>query len=236
VVSLPVEPAYILLYIGNEPSNLNSAWRDDIISLSSSNDPVPANFRCEGGCLNLITILGIALGLAMDAFAVSIAVGSRLTRLEPRPVFRLSFHFGLFQFMMPIIGWFVGNQIARYIQHYDHWLAFLLLTYIGAKMIWESWKHDGSQKSITDPTRKWSLIILSIATSIDALAVGLSMALLKVDILVPSVIIGIVAAAMTLIGMVFGRQLGARFGKKMEFVGGLILIAIGIRIVIGHMG
>jgi putative Mn2+ efflux pump MntP len=186
--------------------------------------------------MSLITILGLALGLAMDAFAVSIAVGSRLNRLAARPLFRLSFHFGLFQFMMPIIGWFVGSQIARYIQHYDHWLAFLLLAYIGGKMIWESLKHDENRESLTDPTRKWSLIMLSVATSIDALVVGFSMALLDVAILFPSVIIGIVAAAMTAVGMVFGSKLGARFGKKMELVGGLILIAIGVNIVLGHLG
>lgn len=186
--------------------------------------------------MSFITILGLALGLAMDAFAVSIAVGSRLDRIAPRPLFRLSFHFGLFQFMMPIIGWFVGSQIARYIRHYDHWLAFLLPAYIGIKMIRESRKHDEKRESLTDLTSKWSLIILSVATSIDALAIGFSMALLNVAILFPSVIIGIVAAAMTAVGMVFGRKLGARFGKKMEFVGGLILIAIGISIVVGHLG
>jgi len=138
--------------------------------------------------------------------------------------------------MMPIIGWFVGSQIARYIQPYDHWLAFLLLAYIGIKMIWESWKRREERESLTDPTRKWSLIMLSVATSIDALAVGLSMALLKVAILFPSVIIGIVAAGMTAAGVVFGRKLGARFGRKMEFVGGVILIAIGINIVVRHLG
>jgi manganese efflux pump family protein len=219
--------------------NLNSALLITAIHLSSQ-DVIRSARELDAICrrdllMNFITILGLALGLAMDAFAVAIAVGSRLDRLAPRPIFRLSFHFGLFQFMMPIIGWFVGSQIARYIQHYDHWLAFLLLAYIGSKMIWESWKHDEQKESLTDPTRRWSLIILSVATSIDALAVGLSMALINVAILFPSVIIGIVAAAMTALGMVFGRKLGARFGKKMEFIGGLILIAIGINIVAGHL-
>ncbi len=185
--------------------------------------------------MNLLTILGLALALAMDAFAVSIAVGSRLERLTARRLFRLSFHFGLFQFLMPIIGWLVGSQVARYIQHYDHWIAFILLAYIGIKMIRESWRHDGAEKAMSDPTRKLSLIMLSIATSLDALAVGLSMAFLKVSILYPSVIIGIVAAAMTAVGMLFGRTLGARFGKRMELLGGLILIAIGINIVVGHL-
>jgi putative Mn2+ efflux pump MntP len=186
--------------------------------------------------MNFITILGIAFGLAMDAFAVSIAVGSRLERLTLRRLFRLSFHFGLFQFLMPIIGWFAGLAIARAMHHYDHWIAFALLTYIGGKMIWESWKPDERRQSLSDPTRKWTLVLLSLATSIDAFAVGLSIALLNVAILFPSVIIGIVAAAMTAIGMTFGRTLGARFGKRMELLGGLILFAIGIRIVLAHLG
>ena len=185
--------------------------------------------------MSFLTVIGIAFGLAMDAFAVSIAVGSRLDRLSLRPLFRLSFHFGLFQFLMPIIGWFVGSQIARFIHHYDHWIAFALLAYIGAKMIHESFTQTHERKSLSDPTRKWSLIFLSIATSIDALAVGLSIALLDINILFPSVIIGIIAASMTAIGMIFGKTLGARFGKRMELLGGLILILIGIRIVAGHI-
>jgi manganese efflux pump family protein len=229
-----------MLYIAKSPANLKSSLFITAIHLSLQDD-----LRSVQGAnsvsrwaqpMSFITILGLALGLAMDAFAVAIAVGSRLDRLAARPLFRLSFHFGLFQFMMPIIGWFVGSQIARYIQPYDHWLAFLLLAYIGIKMIWESWKRREERESLTDPTRKWSLIMLSVATSIDALAVGLSMALLKVAILFPSVIIGIVAAGMTAAGVVFGRKLGARFGRKMEFVGGVILIAIGINIVVRHLG
>lgn len=185
--------------------------------------------------MNFFAVIGIALALAMDAFAVAIAVGSRLERLGFHPVFRLSFHFGLFQFMMPIIGWFVGSQIARWIHDYDHWVAFWLLSFIGAKMIHESMRRDDDKSTLTDPTRKWSLIVLSIATSIDALAVGLSVALLNTPILFPSIIIGIVAALMTAMGMAFGKRLSSRFGKRMELVGGLILIAIGIKIVADHL-
>ena len=185
--------------------------------------------------MSFLTVIGIAFGLAMDAFAVSIAVGSRLERLSLRPLFRLSFHFGLFQFLMPVIGWFVGSQIARFIHRYDHWLAFVLLGYIGAKMIYESFTRTDNSLLPTDPTRKWSLILLSIATSVDALAVGFSIALLSVSILFPSLIIGLIAASMTAIGMVFGRTLGARFGKVMELAGGVILIAIGIEIVLSHL-
>lgn len=171
----------------------------------------------------------------MDAFAVALAVGARRQNLTFRPMFRLSFHFGLFQFLMPVIGWYCGSQIEQYIRGFDHWLAFALLGFIGGKMIWESLSSDHTSEAACDPTRKWSLIALSVATSIDALAVGLSMAFLQVDIWIPSVIIGIVAATMTAVGMVFGRRLGVRFGKRMELIGGLVLIGIGIKIVIEHL-
>lgn len=183
----------------------------------------------------LITIIAIALGLAMDAFAVSIAVGSRLKRLSFRPLFRLSFHFGLFQFIMPIIGWSIGSRIEHLIKAFDHWVAFGLLFYIGAKMIYESITKGENEKQLSDPTRKWSLVILSIATSIDALAAGLSIALLGIDIWFISLVIGLVACVMTAIGMTFGRKLGSRFGKRMEFLGGLVLIGIGAKIIIDHI-
>ena len=185
--------------------------------------------------MEFLTILGIAVGLGMDAFAVAIAVGTRLERLCARPVFRLSFHFGLFQFLMPILGWFAGSRIQYLIESFDHWVAFGLLVFIGGKMVKESRSRDDGNVSMRDPTRKWSLVLLSIATSIDALAVGLGLAVLRVEIVYPSVVIGVVAAAMTMVGMVFGRQLGRRFGKRMELLGGLILIAIGIKIVADHL-
>ena len=186
--------------------------------------------------MSLWALISIAFALAMDAFAVAIAVGSRLDKLSYRPVFRLSFHFGLFQFLMPIIGWFLGRQVERLLFSCDHWIALGLLSSIGGKMIWESLSHDGREKVLKDPTRKWSLIGLSVATSIDALAVGLSLALLNVQIVTASIVIGIVAAGMTLLGMKFGRALGDRFGHRMELIGGLILVAIGVNIVLNHTG
>jgi len=188
--------------------------------------------------MSLITIIGIAVGLGMDAFAVAIAIGSQHERLSFRPVFRLSFHFGLFQFLMPVIGWLAGAQISKYISAYDHWGAFALLAVIGGKMIYESFKDVSDHTTVdagSDPTRKWQLIILSVATSIDALSVGFSLALLNIEIVYISVIIGLVAAVMTIIGMVFGRLLGMKFGKCMAFIGGLILIGIGIKILIEHI-
>ena len=182
-----------------------------------------------------LTTLIIAVGLGMDAFAVALAVGCRLPKPSFRHFFRLSFHFGLFQFLMPVIGWYGGTQIQEYIHDYDHWLAFGLLAFIGGKMIYESSAADADCAPERDPTRKWSLVALSVATSIDALAVGLSMAFLQIEIWTPSVIIGVVAAAMTLVGMISGRRLGLRFGRRMELVGGLVLIGIGIKIVIEHL-
>lgn len=168
----------------------------------------------------------------MDAFAVSIAVGSRFERLTIRPLFRLSFHFGLFQFLMPIIGWYAGSRIERFVDSFAPWLAFGLLAWIGIKMIRESRQPAACDLALNDPTRKWSLVMLSVATSIDALAVGFSIALLKIEVWSASVVIGLVAGAMTAIGMYFGRALGERFGRVMELAGGLILIGIGARILI----
>jgi putative Mn2+ efflux pump MntP len=185
--------------------------------------------------MSFLSILFIAVGLGMDAFTVAIAAGVVTKRLSPGPVFRLSFHFGLFQFLMPIIGWAAGRTVSEYIVAYDHWVAFLLLSFIGGKMIWDS-SSDGNENLFDgDPTKGYMLILLSIATSIDALAVGLSLAFLNVTILYPSIIIGIVASLMTIIGMMFGGRLGKIVGKKVGILGGVILIGIGIKILIEHL-
>ena len=186
--------------------------------------------------MDTLMLAWLAVGLGMDAFAVAIVVGSSGERLSLRRVFRLSFHFGLFQFLMPIIGWALGLSVASYIEAVDHWLALALLTYVGVKMIRESRSDDSAPDSGGDPTRGWTLVALSVATSIDALAVGLSMAFLQVSVLGPSVIIGLVAAAMTATGMSLGCRLGRKFGRRMEFIGGLLLIGIGVRIVLEHLG
>ncbi len=185
--------------------------------------------------MSFLSILFIAVGLGMDAFAVAIGAGAVIRKLSFGHVFRLSFHFGLFQFFMPIIGWLAGRTISDYIINYGHWIAFFLLVFIGGKMIWDTFKKDDGRIAQVDPTKGMSLIILSIATSIDALAVGLSLAFLNITILYPSVVIGIVAAIMTIIGMLFGEVLGRIVGKKVGIPGGLILIGIGIKILIEHL-
>jgi len=185
--------------------------------------------------MNLVEIIVIAMGLAMDAFAVSIASSVIIGKVSRRQVFRLAFHFGLFQAMMPVLGWLAGRSVQEYIQHWDHWAAFGLLSFIGAKAIYSALKNDGADGGNADPSRGLSLVILSVATSIDALAVGLSFAMLRVDIWYPSAIIGVVTAGLSVVGVLLGCRLGLRFGRKMEILGGAVLIVIGIKILLEHM-
>lgn len=185
--------------------------------------------------MDTLTLLGIAVGLAMDAFAVAVATGIVLGNVSGRQTFRLSFHFGLFQFLMPVIGWQAGLSFVQYLGNYDHWIAFGLLGAIGGKMILDAFREDPEARPVSDPTRGVSLVLLSVATSLDALAVGLSLGVLRIRIWVPAVVIGLVAAGLTAAGMHLGRPLGVRFGRKMEVAGGLVLIGIGIRILVGHL-
>ena len=184
--------------------------------------------------MSFLSILIIAIGLGMDAFSVAMGVGASARAVSWRAVFRLSSCFGLFQFIMPVAGWFAGVSVANVIAGYGHWIAFGLLSLVGGKMIMES--YNGKAKVNTaDPTKGLSVIILSVATSIDALAVGFSFALLKIPVLFPSTVIGIVAFIMTVCGMLFGAHLGRIFGKKVEIFGGLLLIGIGVKILMEHI-
>jgi manganese efflux pump family protein len=184
--------------------------------------------------MTLWYVFGIAFGLAMDAFAVSVAAGIQVAKLNAGHVLRLSLSFGLFQFFMPVLGWLAGRGLSRWVEAVDHWVAFGLLVAIGGKMLWESFRpSDGPAK---DPTRGWMLLTLAIATSIDALAVGLSLAFLDVSIWMPSIVIGIVAAVLSALGAMFGSRLGRRFGVWAERFGGLVLIAIGVKILVDHLG
>jgi len=185
--------------------------------------------------LDFLTVFLIALGLAMDAFAVSLSGGFAVGKATPRQTLRLAFHFGLFQFFMPILGWAAGLTVQNLIQAYDHWVAFALLAGIGGKMVYESFKTEKEEKKASDITRGASLVLLSLATSIDALAVGLSLSLLRVRILYPSAVIGVVCFALTAFGFAFGSRLGRLLGRRMELLGGMVLIGIGVRILIEHL-
>lgn len=185
--------------------------------------------------MSLYTIFLLAVGLGLDAFSVAIAIGAANQRKTWAPVLRLSLAFGLFQFFMPLAGWLAGSTVVERIARYDHWVAFGLLAAIGGKMIWEGLeKEEATEKP--DQTRGWPLLLLSLATSIDALAVGFSFSLLNIPICFPATVIGAVCFLMTAAGMIFGKTLAKLFGKKVEILGGLVLIGIGVKILIEHMG
>ncbi|HQF75315.1 MAG TPA: manganese efflux pump MntP family protein [Syntrophales bacterium] len=186
--------------------------------------------------MDFLSIFLIAVGLGMDALSVAVATGAVLGRPSGAAVFRMSFAFGFFQFAMPLAGWSAGRTVSSLIESFDHWVAFGLLVLIGGRMIVEALRDDGAGRTTAaDPTRGWTLLVLAVATSIDALAVGLSLALLDASILYPSVVIGVTAFAMTWAGMVFGGRIGTFLGRKVEIAGGLILIGIGIRILWEHL-
>ncbi len=181
--------------------------------------------------LDPVTIVGTAFGLAMDAFAVATVVAAGLNRITFRHIFRLAWHFGLFQAMMPVIGWFGGAAVSSLFTSFAYWVAAGLLAFIGIRMIWESFEHEQKGKSF-DPTRGWSLVGLSVATSIDALAVGISVGLMKISIWIPALVIGLITMVLTSFGAWLGRTGGMIFGPWAERIGGVILILIGIRILI----
>ena len=184
--------------------------------------------------MNIGEIILIAIGLAMDATAVSLVAAASGFAGNLRAAFRLSFHFGLFQAVMPVLGWLLGRSLVDHIASVDHWVAFGLLAFVGSRMIYSGIK-PSEQHLRKDPSRGYTLILLSIATSIDALAIGLSLAMLEVDIWYPSIIIGVVTSALSLIAIRLGNRLSSVFGQKMEIIGGVILIAIGLRILISHL-
>ncbi|BCY19458.1 MAG: manganese efflux pump [Chloroflexi bacterium] len=187
--------------------------------------------------MDTATTLIISVGLAMDAFAVSLGVGtSPSDNAEPawRRVLRISFHFGLFQGLMTLLGWLLGSTIAGLISAVDHWVAFGLLAWVGGRMVKEGLNPDEDCRC-EDITHGKTLLVLCVATSIDAMAVGLSLAMLQVNILSASAVVAVITLFLSLFGGFAGHQLGSHFGKKMEVAGGLILIGIGLRIVASHL-
>jgi len=172
----------------------------------------------------------------MDAFAVSIAAGVTLRRISGRQTFRLSWHFGLFQAMMPVIGWGAGLTVQKLISSIDHWLAFGLLALIGGRMVIGAIRDGEQQMQGVEPTRGWPLVMLSVATSIDALAVGLTLAMLRVSVWVPALVIGLVAGVFTAGGLHLGGYVGRRLpvARYAALTGGVVLLVIGIRILGAH--
>lgn len=184
--------------------------------------------------MNFPTIILISLGLAMDAFAVSIASGVIIHRQKLRKSLIFGCLFGFFQMIMPVIGWATGRAFYSLISNIDHWIAFGLLSFIGVKMIWEAVKMDDIENTPSDLTAV-VLLGLAVATSIDALAVGLGFACLNVSIIFPVIMIGIVTFILSTLGVLIGARVGHFLEKKVEIVGGIILILIGIKILIEHL-
>ncbi len=185
--------------------------------------------------MEIATSFFVAVGLAMDAFAVSLGVATGGKAKDFRAKFRLAFHFGFFQFLMTVVGWLLGSTVAALIDGIDHWVALAMLGYVGINML-RSGLSVNKESYATDPSRGKTLMMLCVATSLDALAVGISMAMIRAEVWIPSAIIGIVCLILSTVGLVAGSKLGEKFGKRMEIVGGLILIGIGIRVLITHIG
>jgi putative Mn2+ efflux pump MntP len=181
-----------------------------------------------------ITILLIALGLAMDSFSVAIANGLATETFRITKALKISVFFGFFQAIMPIIGWYAGVHILDLISDYDHWIAFFLLTFIGSRMIYESIRKESTRLVCSLSIKV--LLMLSIATSIDALAVGLSLSLLEVSIIIPAIVTGVVTFSLSFFGVYLGGRFGRLLKNRVESLGGLILVAIGLKILLEHLG
>jgi putative Mn2+ efflux pump MntP len=186
--------------------------------------------------LSLITVVLIALALAMDAFAVSLSTGVTMKKMHLRHALRMAAFFGGFQALMPIMGWNLGRIAADLIRSYDHWIALGLLSLVGGKMIYEAIRGDtGEEKEKKDPHNVYILLTLSIATSIDAAAVGVTLSFLNVAIIQPAIIIGVITFFISLLGTYIGSKIGNFFGRKIEIAGGLVLIGIGVKVFIEHV-
>ncbi len=183
---------------------------------------------------SFLSILIIAIGLSADCFAVALSASIASKHFVFSQFIRFPLAFGIFQAMMVVLGWLAGRAVIDFISAYDHWLAFALLVFIGGRMVWESF-HEKPGEKAKNYAGWLTLFALSLATSIDALAVGLSFAFLEVDIAVASATIGITTLIITVIGQLIGNRVGVLVGKRAEIVGGVILIGIGIKILLEHL-
>ena len=187
--------------------------------------------------MTLLEIFLIGIGLSMDAFAVAICKGLAMPdKVHKRSAFLIALYFGVFQAVMPTLGWLLGSQFAHYVTRFAPWIAFVLLAWIGGNMIRESRAEEEEDEQPSDGQVKHKeLLVLAVATSIDALAVGVSMAFMSVHILASAAVIGVVAFALSVTGGLVGRRLGCLFQRRAELTGGLVLIAIGVKILIEHL-
>lgn len=184
--------------------------------------------------MDLITVFILAVGLSMDSFAVSISCGLAEQRVSFGHAVKISFAFAFFQGILPLLGWLMGSELKVFVESIDHWIAFSLLTYLGGKMIYESFQEEATEK-ISDIYSLKHILTLSIATSIDALVVGFSYAMAESDkIFGGVVIIGAVTFFFSMLGIRIGKDVGSKLGPKVEFLGGIILFSIGLKILLEH--
>jgi manganese efflux pump family protein len=209
----------------------------------------------EYGMVAWLGVLGMAFALAMDAFAVSIATGIKVSPPRPWQTIRIAACFGFFQFFMPVLGWLAGRELAQSMEAWDHWIAFGLLAAVGSKMIYDALSGSANEntlesgddpqaekagpcsrkKSLVDPTYPPMLLMLGLATSIDAFAVGVSMAMMQSSIWIPCILFGLVAAAMSVVGMRYGGRINSRIDGEAEIAGGVVLILIGTTTLVSHL-
>ena len=184
--------------------------------------------------MSFLEILIIGIGLAMDAFAVSVCKGLSMSKMNWKNAIIIALYFGIFQAVMPIIGYFLGSSFSSFVENVDHWIAFILLLLIGIGMIRESFDDEVEKRN--DKVDFKTMAILAIATSIDALAVGITFAFFKADLLLSVLVIGIITFALSILGVVLGNKFGDKFQNKAELAGGIILILIGTQILLEHLG
>lgn len=187
-------------------------------------------------CMGIAEIFLIGIGLSMDAFAVAICRGLKMQKLNVKHTAVIALFFGGFQALMPLIGWFLGKQFEKYITAVDHWIAFALLAFIGGKMIYDSFKKDDDDQGEKDVFNIKEIFVMAIATSIDALAVGITFAFLSVNIWSSISIIGVTTFVLSAIGVLIGHKFGAKYKNKAELAGGVILVLIGLKILLEHLG
>ncbi|MDE6764535.1 MAG: manganese efflux pump MntP family protein [Oscillospiraceae bacterium] len=187
--------------------------------------------------MSFLELFLIAVGLSADAFSVSVCKGLNMRKLNLKHAYVIALFFGVFQAVMPLLGYLLGTGFSEYIEKYDHWIAFVLLAFIGGKMAIEAIREkDGEAEEKTDTLSIGELTILAVATSIDALAVGITFAFLKVNILPSVLLIGVTTFALSLGGVLLGNRFGAKYKSKAEIAGGVILILIGLKILLEHLG
>ena len=186
--------------------------------------------------MGIFELILLSIGLGMDAFAVSVCKGISMKKMNWKKASLIGLYFGGFQAVMPILGYFFGTSFESFITNIDHWIAFILLVIIGAKMIQEAFQKDKDEDEYNEDISVKAMLILSIATSIDALAVGITFAFLKVDLVLAFSLIGIITFILSVLGTKIGNRFGDKYKSKAELIGGIILILIGLKILLGHLG